>query len=1037
MSRYDRKYRRRSPWLTALKVSAWCLGILILLCGIALWIVTAYFTPSHITKLIEKESGKYINGDVKIGSLDYRLFSTYPWLSIEVDSLQLISHSLDNVSQEIRNKIPEDADMLASVEKIKAQINIHSFLHDEINLRNIEIVKPFVNIVIVNDSVSNFNIAKKMPKVKKVPDIQLTEMNVVSPVDLRFFSLSNEISAAAAINSFYLARNSNKFYDIGFEGAVKGRYKDYSVDDEIPIKFKTAILPSLKDISVELNNLSVSLAGIAFDAKGSLVARNSGIDLKDAEFDVRIEDIFTLLKYLPGQIRQFIQLPEGLEGILPLEVSASLLEPYHFNPSEVSSLRMEDLPAIRADVTISDADLSLLPPGGKRIYANDVYFEAVANFNPKDSLTSGANNIIIKELRMEGEGVSLSASAEIDNVLGYSRHFEGRVHFSSPLMETLAYLMPKSAMKIAGKMEGNLKFNGESLGNSEIKNIDLSGDMMSKSLKVNSTSIGGVVLKNMNGKFEAKIPEYPLKDYAGTKLDLDFRADSLTANSGGARISIANIDFSLDAADTLRVNPDPFGDICLKIKSLNASSGGTLFSASDIDVQAQGALTSTPQGNYTTVAATSGGDDAIIASRVKHTPLVVEYEGGGILQTVMGMMNLDADVKIGKGKFKTPDYLYPVEFNMAELSTNLNDVNFSAGNVTISNTGLSMGGKVEGLGAFLTSYSATPLKATADIIFTNVDINRLSWGYYGTLVAQGKDSVFYVPPFTPYTAADSICVAIPRNIDADIRLKANSAEYMQWRFSPLSTRITVKNGDATLGKLTVGAPYATAIVDWTYSTSNLSDIYMDLKAKVVNFRFEPFYKIFPSILQKAPELHNFTGIVNADVNCYFRMFPDMFMNMESLKGNFDINASALQFAREGKIEKITHLMLIEGDQPIKIDNIHINGTYHDNLLQLNPFRITFDDYQLGFAGINNIAGDMYYHVALEKSPFHMPFGVSVFGKMKHPEIRLGGTHIDDYRTERVSADVEDNVSINIMAYLRNGWQLFVQEAAKYAERNSE
>ena len=127
-------------------------------------------------------------------------------------------------------------------------------------------------------------------------------------------------------------------------------------------------------------------------------------------------------------------------------------------------------------------------------------------------------------------------------------------------------------------------------------------------------------------------------------------------------------------------------------------------------------------------------------------------------------------------------------------------------------------------------------------------------------------------------------------------------------------------------------------------------------------------------------------------------------------------------------------MLIEGEEPIKIQNMDITGGYHDNLLQINPFKLTFDNYQLSFAGVNNTAGDLYYHFALEKSPFHMPFGVSLTGKFSHPEIKLGGTHIDDFKAERVASDPADNLNVNIMAWLKHGWLIFTQEAAKYESK---
>ena len=157
----------------------------------------------------------------------------------------------------------------------------------------------------------------------------------------------------------------------------------------------------------------------------------------------------------------------------------------------------------------------------------------------------------------------------------------------------------------------------------------------------------------------------------------------------------------------------------------------------------------------------------------------------------------------------------------------------------------------------------------------------------------------------------------------------------------------------------------------------------------------------------------------------------MFLDANSMKAKFDVEGKDLLFARKGKIEKFTHLMMIKGDSPIKIEGLDINGSFHDNLLMLNPFHIEFDNYQIGIAGVNNLNGDMYYHLALEKSPFHMPFAVNLVGKFSHPDIRFGGTEVKDGREKEISSVLSEKVDVNIMTYLHRGWIMFVEEAAKY------
>lgn len=1023
----------RKPWLTALKVVCWVVAALIVVAACLVGGFIAYLTPQRIVEIIEEKSDEYLQADVKIGRLDYKIWKTYPWLYFEVDSLEIISKSLDDLPLQQKKQLPVYADSLASVEKVKGKINIHALLKDEIMLREIEIVKPAANIVMVSDSVANFNILKKeLPKMEKMPEINLSEIKIVSPVEFNFFSLAQDVEANLDIKNFFLAKESPDSYKIGFDGYTAAKYGEYELPQAIPLKFSTDITPLKDDLKVRLDNLNLSCGNIDLEVRGDLEAHADGIDLNSLFLTANISDVFDVMQYLPTPIANKVKIPEGIEGDVPLMLTLNLLSPYNVNKEKFKNFNLSNLPKFSAVVKISDGKLDLTPPNGKKIEADDIYLIAECNFDPFESENT---TLSIAELRVKGEGISLEGMAHISNLTGEQQAFNGNVNFESPLMESLAYFLPSSPVKVAGTLKGNVSVAGNiiDLGKNGITDLAFSGGMASNSLNITSGKTGNVKISNMKTDFVGSLPAYPIKSYQGTKLGFDFTADSFTSKGMGANVSMSKFKVSLDAADTVSGNPDPYGTLEVRAGSVNAKMPGNRFNASNLSLSASGSLNPSGTPNYSAVDETSGGNDALIASRINHTPLVLEYTGGGILQTIMGMVNLDADIKIEKGNFLSSSYLYPIEFAGVDLSTNLNQLKLTASNIRMARSGFAITAAIDGLKPFLTSFEATPLQASADIRFSNVDINQLSWGYYGALLKQGVpyDSVFFVPPMTPLTATDSICVAIPRNIDANIRLYSDAAEYFQYRFAPLSTDIIIKDGDATLNKLTVGTPYCTALVDWTYSTARLDNIYMNLHADIDDFVFANFYPVFPQLIDKIPELKDFTGVLNASIGCRFNMFPDMFMNSSSLEGQFNIKGTDLQFARQGKIERITHLMLIEGSEPIKLQNLNITGYYHDNLLQVNPFRVNFDDYQLQFAGINNALGDMYYHIALEKSPFHLPFGVTLKGKFSHPEVRMGGTHINNKEAEQVAAELGSNININIMAYLRNGWQMFIQQAAKY------
>ena len=103
---------------------------------------------------------------------------------------------------------------------------------------------------------------------------------------------------------------------------------------------------------------------------------------------------------------------------------------------------------------------------------------------------------------------------------------------------------------------------------------------------------------------------------------------------------------------------------------------------------------------------------------------------------------------------------------------------------------------------------------------------------------------------------------------------------------------------------------------------------------------------------------------------------------------------------------------------------------------MDPFTLKCGKYEILLGGVNNLQGEIYYHLGLMHSPFHFPFGVNIVGNYHHPKIRFGGNGIKDGREREISADLYDSADVNIMRQLRQGWLLFVENAAKYDATNN-
>lgn len=1023
---------KRNPLRIILISAAWILGIIVflILCGWAA--ITTYLTPERIARIISEKSPEFVDGEISVKGIDYSFIHSFPELHIEVDSLSVISHSLKNVSAHDSALLPLNADSLAFIGKISADINLKELLDKEFEISDAHISDIKLNLVMVNDSVSNFNILPKHLKKVKMPEIEMGKIRIDMPLDISFCSPEDSLKSHIRIDSFNVEpmKGKNNFH-LDLAARIDGSYHDISVTTPVPVNFSSDIAFSIKKMSASVSDLILSLPFLSLNLNTDIAKVKDGVNISKFNSRINTEDLFSLISGLPDALKKEIPVHEGIEGFLPLEIVLNLDSPVTI-PSEVNSFESIDLPSASFSMNVIDGRLSYDPPKGKKVVADDIFLNCEGNYDknsPEESF------IKISQLRMDGEGIYLDLNAVCNEILSENPSIEMNLAFTSNLMRSLSYLLPESGLLLSGHLDGRLRFSGspQDYGRKGLKDIALAGTLRSNSLDVASKSLPQVNLKGLDSDFSFHLPVYPASSYSGGEAKLDLSLGKLSSSvSKESQINIDGLDLDIDVSNKDVRQENPVALINLSLNSVTGNKGAATFEASEIKTDLSGRLNSS-QTQYPTFSLPADKADSIIASRISHSPLYLNAGGeGGMLSTIMTMADLNAEISIGSGTFSTPEYSVPVNLSSVDFSTDLNKLDIANAGLKIDDTSLTIGGFIDGIKGMFTSYSPTLLKADLSLDFNNVDINCLAGAYYGPLVKEKGDSAaFYVPPVRPFTAADSMCKVIPRNIDAIIRLKANTAEYMGYHFSPLSTNIIVKEGTASLDKLTIGAPYCNLVVDWTYSTASLDNIFMKLDAEIQNFSFKPFFRIFPQLIGKAPEINNLSALINASVGCKFLMFPSMFMDFPSTKATFSVRGSDMLFERKGKIEKLTHLMLIDGEEPIKIENLDITGAFHDNLLQLNPFKIRFDDYQIGIAGVNNMKGEMYYHIALEKSPFHVPFGVNLVGRFSHPEIRMGGTGINDKWEREISSELEDTVDINIMSSLQQGWKMFIGEAAKF------
>lgn len=983
--------RQSGIFRNAGRLLLWVVGAVVVLVAITVAGISLWLTPQRLTRLVNEEGSKYLNADINAAEIDYTFWSTFPVIHINADSVTITSRSLKGIPDSVRVKLPSDADFLASASHLSGSINIVKALHGEIEMTDLEIGAPKINIVSAGTGINNYSILPPGKRSKPIKRISLGKIHISSPAVVSIFDKPSSTSGKITITGACIkpVPDETGTFSTSLSAIAEGRATGMQLPRPLPVKLDGIASISLHPLNLQLHpDFKIDAADISTRLSLNIAGSKPTV-IESLTADISAPDVIKSLEYLPPQLLASLPkihpLLKSVSPFLPVNLEVSLTKPYPLQPGSQ--------PVFSVSLRIPGAKFSIPLKRKKSIPVENLQMSADIAIDPSRPDNCIAN--IEKCTMLAAGNVNLSLTGNVRKFLSDNPQITADIDCDADLGSLESRYLPASSVKAQGKVNS------------------------SSHIECTLADAGVVTLQSISATGKLKSPSL-----------------RISGMPGSARLSADKLDIGYRITGS-SLSSSPQGTVTATSSLLKTGGKGWELSADSVSAHLSGMLRQTPfVANASPHTHATSAGDSLLAAKAPHSPIYLIPSLPAGLREFLIMADATASVSAASGKLSTDAYPTRNTFSRLRIYTDLDSLHIYSGRIAADNTEGSLKGSASNLRSFLVSATPANLVADMDIRFANVDINRLCGAYYdGVQIKTGQAPDYSVAPPEKHLPGEAVCIAIPRNISATVRLSSDSAEYMQYRFSPLSTELSVHDGIARIGNLDVGAPYARALLDWTYSTADLDDIFMKISLGVSDFDIAGFMQVFPDLAKEAPELE---GTLSAEAEGSFLMFPDMHLNAPSMEARATVKSDSIAVSRsDDKIRHYSHLMLIRGDNPVTITGLDVHGSFHDNFLQVDPFCLSFGGYKVMLAGVNNLQGEIYYHAGLFKSPFHIPFGINIVGNYRHPQIRFGGKQIHDSREREIAADLEDSVDIDIMEQLRYGWLEFVATAAKYDAKNNQ
>lgn len=1049
------------------KVALWLLipvAAIVLLLAAATW----YLSAGHLTEIFNARASEYFFADIHAKKCNFTLWSTFPRLSLQVDSLEVVSRTLrrPDVTDEMRRTLPDNADSLASFTHLQGSVNVIKLLAGEIELNDVELKGLKMNMVTLNDSVNNFDIIPTDPtKRVKIPHIAANRISLNDVPDFTFYSAPDSLRARASIREASMVRRADdgNAYDLRLGGDLSAIFENIKICSDLPFLFKGDINFRFDPFGISINDMGIELANTVSHVSMNMdLGDNPG--LQHLSTEISTFDIMKLLAYLPTE---FVPNLSGLQTDLRTGISIHLTAPYSFSSGA--------LPSFVADLSVPASSLTYTLNSGEKYTVNDITMRASLTFNGNDYQKSSVD---ISEFHAMGEGLQLLLSGNIATIFSDPK-FAALVKLSVDA-EKLSHAIPSLlAYKMAGKadVEAKMEFPLSLIEQAKYASIPVSGRATLSNFTISPgtsrISAADGVIEFHNSADEKDMADATLRDINVILADgTSIVAPELAVTSSrtgkalylSADIPQANListaeKLSVKATGVKAAIPLLSYDMTLTASAesiaLNATAQGLSAVADNVDVtypfyDKNGAF----DARADKVALDPGEGKKLTANGVAASSPDFKSWTASVNSAAFSMPDPSAKDKTGK----------PITLDLNKLTASLRYANHNLSNMalTLGRGSLLMSAypvpivvsnvsaQAPSMNSFRlasldlrSSASALSVDGTLDIdkstappsyrVRANIDIDTLHFNRIANIFESGTA---YHPSDDTESTPPKSTFMVPDNYDIEVSATADALVYTNLWLTDLAAKMRMKPGVLVLDTVYLSANFGQAGASLKYATPDRQDITLDAAASIRDFRLTKFFKSYPKVLAMMPQMSNLHGVFTADAYLHTDIFPSMDINTQSMIADINAAATDMYLHQNPFIHRIARMALIFREGDIHIPTIQVHAHIFDHLLEVEPFDIILDKYHLRALGRNDFAGDLYYHVGVLHNPLlPIKFGINVEGTYSRPKLHFSTADFNVHKSQMIDhIDVGDTINVIDMAR-HYGW-LLIHHAAEADRANT-
>ncbi|MBR1922759.1 MAG: hypothetical protein IJ838_03285 [Paludibacteraceae bacterium] len=230
-------------------------------------------------------------------------------------------------------------------------------------------------------------------------------------------------------------------------------------------------------------------------------------------------------------------------------------------------------------------------------------------------------------------------------------------------------------------------------------------------------------------------------------------------------------------------------------------------------------------------------------------------------------------------------------------------------------------------------------------------------------------------------------IVIPRNLNISFRANVDTIIFSEMRLNDFTGNVRLNQQVLTITKMSTSTKVGKMVMNMSYACRDTTQAAAAAAISMDSVQIGELVEALPELDSVMPMLRSFDGSVSLDAAARLRLNSDMSINMPSINAGAWLRGRDLVLLDGETFSEIAKLLMFSKKTRNNIDSLSVEALVENNEVQIFPFMLTLDKYQVGVGGVQGLDESFNYHISVFK-PLHL--GLDVYGKdFDHIRFKLG------------------------------------------------